>query len=346
MYRKIFKSLNIITDETKPSKIESLINPPLKEKGKSMPSIRAYKEDAEHQADLLFLPDDNGYRYVLTVVDAFNREADAEPLKNKKPETVLKAIKQIWKRNYLDEPNIVLKVDKGNEFLGQFKQYFKDNKIILHQAKTNRHRTVALAEYLNFVIGKAVGVKQANDEAVNDEDDLEWVDDLPKIIKTYNEFIQMNEPPDMFKQKPFITKKQFKKNDLVYVMLDYPENRKGKKIDSKFRAGDMRFNKEPNKIKDVMINPGQPILYTIDGIKNVAYTYEQLRAVKPDEQDLKASSKKYNVEKILAKKRINNKVHYKIKWEGYPTSSNTWEPRSELIKTIPDIVKQFDKSLK
>ena len=36
-----------------------------------------------HQADILFLPHDNGFKYALTVVDVASRYKDAFPLKTK-----------------------------------------------------------------------------------------------------------------------------------------------------------------------------------------------------------------------------------------------------------------------
>jgi hypothetical protein len=39
-----------------------------------------------------------------------------------------------------------------------------------------------------------------------------------------------------------------------------------------------------------------------------------------DEQDI------YTVEKIVDKKRVNQKTLYLVKWEGYSSDQNTWEP--------------------
>lgn len=43
----------------------------------------------------------------------------------------------------------------------------------------------------------------------------------------------------------------------------------------------------------------------------------------------------YNVEEILDKKLINNVLKYKVKWEGFPLESCTWEPYSNL-RTAPE----------
>ena len=50
----------------------------------------------------------------------------------------------------------------------------------------------------------------------------------------------------------------------------------------------------------------------------------------------------YYIEKILDRKKINDKYLYKIKWEGYPMSQSTWEP-VENLKTAIELVQEYDK---
>ena len=42
----------------------------------------------------------------------------------------------------------------------------------------------------------------------------------------------------------------------------------------------------------------------------------------------------YKVEKVLHGKYFNGKLHYLVKWKGYPSSANTWEPESHLNPTL------------
>ncbi|CAF1162115.1 unnamed protein product [Rotaria sordida] len=53
-------------------------------------------------------------------------------------------------------------------------------------------------------------------------------------------------------------------------------------------------------------------------------------------------SKDYDVEKILSK-RINGKgrTFYLIKWKGYSTSHNTWEPKDN-VTNCQDLIKEFE----
>ena len=49
----------------------------------------------------------------------------------------------------------------------------------------------------------------------------------------------------------------------------------------------------------------------------------------------------YYVEKILDRRRVNDRYEYKIKWEGYPMNQSTWEPL-ENLKTAMELVEEYD----
>jgi hypothetical protein len=42
------------------------------------------------------------------------------------------------------------------------------------------------------------------------------------------------------------------------------------------------------------------------------------------------TKQEYEVEKILNHKRVSGKPYYLVKWKGYDTSENTWEPIKNL----------------
>lgn len=46
----------------------------------------------------------------------------------------------------------------------------------------------------------------------------------------------------------------------------------------------------------------------------------------------------FEVEDIIQKKKVGNKIMYLVKWKGYDDSENTWEPKTNLIK---DLGKQY-----
>ena len=95
---KILKELKMLREENENSLVKNLIKAPLKEPRDVMPHTNAPKENAVQQADLLFLPNDDGYRYLLVVVDIATRKVDAEPLKSKESKEVKKAMEKIYRR--------------------------------------------------------------------------------------------------------------------------------------------------------------------------------------------------------------------------------------------------------
>ena len=55
------------------------------------------------------------------------------------------------------------------------------------------------------------------------------------------------------------------------------------------------------------------------------------------------SNEYYNIEKILDRKKVNGKIHYKIKWEGYPMDQCTWEPL-ENLENVKALVDEYNQN--
>ena len=54
----------------------------------------------------------------------------------------------------------------------------------------------------------------------------------------------------------------------------------------------------------------------------------------------------FNVEKILKKKRTEDgEVRYLVKWDGYDSTENTWEP-PENFSGCPQVLENFEKKLR
>ena len=51
----------------------------------------------------------------------------------------------------------------------------------------------------------------------------------------------------------------------------------------------------------------------------------------------------YYVEKILDRRKVNDRLEYKIKWDGYPMNQSTWEPL-ENLRTAIELVEEYDNA--
>lgn len=287
--RELFKELH---DKDTNSLVKSLYATPKKEKGFDMPVTQVFKPNTYHQADLLFMPNDNGFRYILMVADAHNKKIDAEPIHNKEAKTVRNAFKKIYAREPLDLPHII-QTDAGHEFKGDVKEYFKDNKVDLKYGKPGRHRQQSIVERANQKVASLLFKRMTSQELKTNETSREWVDDLPEAIEVINEHL----PTPLLKPKfnyPLVTKYNKELIPIgtkVRVQLDNPMDvGTDKRLAGKFRSTDVKWDKKERIVKQISIRPGFPPMYLLDGkgkngLELVAYTKNQLQII-PDIEEL------------------------------------------------------------
>lgn len=311
---------------------------------KYMPKYSSIEKNNTHMCDLLYLPDDEGYKYALVVVDVGSRLCDAQPMKNRTAKTTLDAIKAIYNRKILTMPS-VLKCDDGSEFKSTFAKYFKDNNVEIIVAQPNRHRQVAIVEARNRAIGSYLLKRMTAQELKTGETSREWVDWLPKIIKTLNKRYEVKNPkPDDSNNMKCdgIHCQVLEIGDKVRYRLDRPiDVVDGKPIDKRFRASDIKFSLKPTTVKHVRMSPDNPPLYALDG-KHAFYTREQL--IKVEESKLPPASlqDRFTVEKILGKEKIKGRIYYNVLFEGYKEPELTLG--SLLKKDVPEMVAEFERS--
>ncbi len=340
--------------------LDQLYKIPKRDVGNDAAKFLDDKPNATHQADLLFLPDDDGYRYALVVVDNATRITDAEPLKNKTNDDVKTALQKIYDRKILKIPQ-QLEVDPGTEFKGTVAKWLQENNVRIRVGKTARHRQQGLVERRIQIIGTAIHKRQAAEELLTSEPATAWVDDLPKIITAMNKKTKtqkFQQKPSKLPDEPTFepgsdARHLLKQGTKVRVMLERPQGVQGDKLHGKFRSGDIRWSPNERVVKQILLNPGQPPLYLLDGnvgphkVELVAYTKAQLQEIKPNEEYPESSViknpekiKTFRIEKIMQKKKQKNRWMLLIKWRGY--KEPTWEPRSEIMKDQAELVKDFE----
>ena len=240
--------------------IDNLFKKVKKNKNPNRTHFGDYPENRVHQMDLIYLPEDNGFKYALVVVDVGTRKIDAQPLKTKLSSDVVKALKTIYRREILKKP-LLIQVDSGREFKSDFLNYCDDFKIKVKVGKTARHKQQALVEAGNQKLGKLIFRRMTEQELLTNEVSREWVDDLKPIVKSINDKIEKKRINDEIKAKKQTNKKPkedyqcsgdtcylLSEGDKVRVALDYPRNvYDNKRLMGKFRESDVRVG---NKAKN------------------------------------------------------------------------------------------------
>ena len=83
-----------------------------------------------------------------------------------------------------------------------------------------------------------------------------------------------------------------------------------------------------------------PYRYLLEGISGTSFPAWQL--LKSDNKDIN-----YIIDKIVDKKTMNNKVHYKVRWKGFAASQDTWEPRAQLLSDGQSAhIREYEKTVK
>lgn len=340
------------------------------------------QSNAVQSADLLFMPrDPDGSRYALVVVDAASRFKAAEPLKVKTAAVVLAAMERIWARTPLKPPQ-VLKLDSGKEFEGAFKKRMEELGVTLRVAPKGDHRAQSMVESANGALARRLFGPMRTEEMKRFREtgakiqDRAWVANLQPTIDAMNEertALTGEEPEDSIKKKLVIPlashappKKPLKGQVLleegvrVRVLLPEPED------GGSFRATDNQFSTKVYKISNYSVKPERPISYQVtpqDKLTRGRWfvrgmllvdTSKPIRQRPADRDDqpeqlsqVKANADgQYEVEAIVERRKTRGRVEYRVRWKGYKPSDDTWEPRASLIKQIPGMVRDFEKSIK
>lgn len=273
MFEEIFNKFNV-SDRTK-----ELTKVPPKLKKKDFGKIQSFKKNVSQQADLLMLPNDNGFRYLLTVVDIYDRTIDAEPLRSKTANEVLNAFKKIYSRKNLDIPKLI-SFDSGSEFKGDVKKYFENKNVAIKYTKPGRHTQQAVIESVNRIIGKLIMSILTNKDLENKQNNTEWTQYIRQIVNTYNK--HKKKPEDDKDTKPICNEKRCElipEGTKVRYALDYPINARGQRQHGEFRSGDIRWSTTTHKIDKIIMTSNQPPLYKLDGVDRVLYKRKQLMIV-------------------------------------------------------------------
>lgn len=357
-------------DQPKNTVLNNLLSVPLRDKKETAPRFPIIEKNVIQQADLLMMPTDKDYKYILTVVDVGSRKCDGVPLKNKESETVKNAFETIYNEHKILELPYRLEVDDGSEFKGETLKYFNRHRVWVRVAKPGRHRQQGLVERYNQLIAKYLFKRMTAQELLTAEESKEWVDDLPSLIEYINKRAEKRIAKIKKKRGNAVVPDpviQTENEELlaigtqVRVQLDYPINPvTGAKLHGKFRSTDIRWHPEKREIKQVVIKPDSPVLYLLNNTKHkdhpfepIGYARNQLLPVKENEthydgkEVIKGTHDTYIIDKLLSRKRMRGLIFYKVKWEGFDDPADqTWEPRAQLIKDVPQLVEAYEKAHK
>jgi hypothetical protein len=257
-----------------------------------------------------------GFKYLLTVIDVFSKNAFAVPVKDKTGSSITKAFKGILNNR---KPNNI-QTDQGKEFYNkEFKQLMSENNI--NHYSTYSGKKASVIERFNRTL------KQNMWKQFTIQGNYNWIGILENLVNDYN-----NKVHRTIGMKPFAVNKR---NEKTILKTKY--NKEYKTVKPKYKVGNyVRISKTkglfekgytPNWSTEVFVIkeviPSNPVTYRIidlnnEEVKGRFYEQELLRTKYKDN---------YLVEKVLRKR--GDKVY--VKWLGFDSSHNSWVDKKDVV---------------
>lgn len=242
------------------------------------------KSGYNFMCDVLFLPTTQyRYKYLFVIVDLWSDAFDIEPIREKTPDAVLKALQKVLTRQFIPDIEASIRTDSGPEFKAIFHKWLHDHNVLQRVAEPKRHQQMANVDNLIKTLGRLFnGYMNAKEEETGRQY-KQWTD-VVNIIRTDLNAMRLREDGnpqyDLF-QEPTNNIPKFKVGDMVYYKSEVPRNAFGEiQPTNNFRQGDYRWNiKDIRKIKALLYYP-KNIRYLLEGKNNVSYTAAELK-IKP-----------------------------------------------------------------
>ena len=265
-------------------------------------------------ADMTALSKENeGYRFLLLVIDTFSKYGYLIPLKDKKGETVADALKDIFKKRKPEK----LWTDKGREF------YNKDVKDLVELYSTENEEKSSIAERWVRTI------KEKMWKYFTDNNTYNYIDVLPDLVEDYNNTVHSST-----KLTPKEASK--KKNELTVWRNLYPDRYKKYDITPKFSVGDeVKITKKKKVFEKGYTTRWTEEIFTITEVQNTnPVTYkladlqgEEIKGTFYEPELQKTEQQIFRIEKVIKKEKGKSLV----KWKGYSDKFNSWVDNKDLI---------------
>ena len=247
-----------------------------------------------NQFDLLDMPSDslygNKYKYILAGIDAASRFKVARPLRTKQARDVAEMIADIYKVGPLIYPKI-FQCHNGSGFKGDVTKMLEKNEVKIQRVKTKyKHTHTAFVEALNKILTERL-FKVQDAQELNDPEKVlsRWVKHLYGLVNELNdmetEMIGMK-PKDAIKLKevPLVKQENYPPEEVLpedglyrYLLQPGEEN-----DDQRYRATDRIWSKGTYRLREIMENPGNQVMYYLLNGPERAFVSEELMLIPED----------------------------------------------------------------
>ena len=288
-------------------------------------------KDEQWQADLVDVQalnkDNDGYRFLLTVIDVLSKYAWVVPLKDKTGKSLVDAFDAVFKKDGRVPER--LQTDAGKEFLNKEFQRFLTSKNVLHFVTYNETKA-QIVERFNRTL------KNRMWRYFTFQNGRRYVEVLPALVEGYNKAYHrsIGTAPERVTQ--------INAQEIWHRLYGKDFVKCSTRVRFKFKVGDkVRISKKkrtfekgylPNWTEEVFSIAQRlrriPPVYRLreyDGTMLDGTFYErELQRVQQSETDL------FRIEKILKTRGKGKNEQYLVRWSEWPSKYDQWIPASSL----------------
>jgi len=277
--------------------------------------------DSLWQADLADLKSlakwNQGFAYVLVVIDVFSKYVWAEPVKSKDAKTVLAAFKKVLARDSRTPQSFM--TDKGREFDNEQMRKFCKSKNINYYTSQNPDTKAAVAERVIRTLKTRLYRYFHHKKSWN------YTSVLQAIVNSYNDskHKSIGTAPNSVSQD----------NEGEVRRKLYPKS-KQKATVLKFNVGDkVRIAKEKQVFGKGYNQQWSDEIFEVTARRRTDPPVYKLRdyageiivgSFYAQELQLVTDSGVYEVQEILKTRTHKGKKEFYVRWKGYPESMNSW----------------------
>jgi hypothetical protein len=289
-------------------------------------STRPYKSgaiDQHWQSDLVemipYANVNNGYRYLLTIIDLFSRYAWAVPLKDKTGATITAAFRQVFAQGRQPQR---LQTDDGREFENREFQNFLNLENIRFFTVKSQFKAAVVERFNRTLKAKMWRYFTRTGR-------YRWVHELENFMTAYN----------MATHRSIGVSPMQVTVDNEHELWLRQERRGPQKVTQRepttvFRVGDQvrisitkgpfakgylpNWTEQIYTVSQVLVTePRQYKLrdYNNEDIKGSFYSAELQRVVPPE---------RHPIERIIQQRRVRGRMQYLVQWRGYGPEFNSW----------------------
>ncbi|XP_061173692.1 uncharacterized protein LOC133182861 [Saccostrea echinata] len=293
--------------------------------------------------------ENDGYKFLLVLIDIFSRFLFIVPLKNKQHQNVTEGLKSVFQTGRKPQ---TLRTDEGSEFKNRSVKAFLKKEgvhVIYTQNETKANyaerviRTMKNLMYRYFLKNRTyryVEVLQDLVTSYNQRPHRSLGEQAPVTVTKENadevrliSYLNTRKKNPVSKNKLEKTIKSFSKKKRTKPLFKYKigDDVRISQLKHPFqRDYQQKWTEEYFKVSNRYKRAGIPV-YKIkdladDPIEGTFYESELQKV-------MKSGDILYRVEKVLKKRKRGNTKEVYVKWEGWPSKFNSWIPESSLENT-------------